>query len=84
MGLGHEEDFRLFNHSTPEVVARIARMLASTKRYTPPAGQPVYLTHISNPLHGSLQQDELNKSLPVPLRAASDGLEVVFCAVVGT
>ena len=81
MGLGHEEDFRLFNHSTPEVVARIARMLSRTKRYTPPAGQPVYLTHISNPLHGSLQQDELNKSLPIPLRAASDGLEVVFRAV---
>ena len=81
MGLGHEEDFRLFNHSTPEVVARIASVLARTKRYTPPAGQPVYLTHISNPLHGSLQQDELNKSLPIPLRAASDGLEVVFRAV---
>ena len=81
MGLGHEEDFRLFNHSTPEVVARIARVLARTKRYAPPAGQPVYLTHISNSLHGSLQQDELNKSLPIPLRAASDGLEVVFRAV---
>ena len=81
MGLGHQEDFRLFNHSTPEDVVRIARMLARTKRYTPPAGQPVYLTHISNPLHGSLQQDELNKILPIPLRAAADGLEVVFRAM---
>ena len=81
MGLGHQEDFRLFNHSTPEDVVRIARMLARTKRYTPPAGQPVYLTHISNPLHGNLQQDELNKILPIPLRAAADGLEVVFRAM---
>jgi len=81
MGLGHEEDFRLFNHSTPEVVHRIARMLARTKRYTPPTGQPVYLTHIANGLHGSLQHDELNKTLPIPLRAASDGLEVVFRAM---
>jgi ribonuclease BN (tRNA processing enzyme) len=81
MGLGHQEDFRLFNHSTPEDVVRIARMLARKKRYTPPAGQPVYLTHISNPLHGSLQQDELNKILPIPLRAAADGLEVVFRAM---
>lgn len=81
MGLGYQEDFRLFNHSTPEDVVRIARMLARTKRYTPPAGQPVYLTHISNPLHGSLQQDELNKILPIPLRAAADGLEVVFRAM---
>ena len=81
MGLGHQEDFRLFNHSTPEDVVRIARMLARTKRYTPPAGQPVYLTHISNPLHGSLQQDELNKLLPIPLRAAAAGLEVVFRAM---
>ena len=81
MGLEGFDDFRLFTHSSPMDVARVANMLIKTKRYLPPAGQPVYLTHMSNPLHGSLPQDELNKVLPLPLRASYDGLEVVFRAV---
>ena len=81
MGVDGDEDFRIFNHSAPNTVARIARVLTRTKRYTPPAGQPVYLTHKSNALHGHLPQDELNRILPLPLRAAYDGLDVVLRAM---
>ena len=81
MGVKHDDDYRMFNHSTPNVVARIANMLLKTKRYTPPTGQPVYITHIGNSLHDRVSQDELNKILPYPTRAAYDGLEVVFKAM---
>lgn len=81
MGMGHDEDFRIFNHSSANTVSRIANMLIATKRYLPPAGQPVYLTHISPGLHDNKSQEALNNSLPNPLRAAYDGLEVVFKAV---
>lgn len=80
MGLEHDEDFRLFTHSSAALVARTAHMLIQTGRYLPPEGQPVYLTHISNNLHDKLPQDKLNASLPEPLRAAYDGLDVVFRA----
>ena len=39
---------------------------------------PVYITHMSKSLHGS--QAELDATLPAPLQAAHDGLEVVFTA----
>lgn len=81
MGLGHDEDYRIFNHSSANTVSRITNMLLSTKRYTPPTGQPVYLTHMSYGLHDNKSQEELNASLPSPLRAAYDGLEVVFKAM---
>ncbi|MBP3775175.1 MAG: hypothetical protein ILA34_07490 [Bacteroidaceae bacterium] len=81
MGVEHDDDYRMFNHSTPNVVARIANMLIKTQRYTPPTGQPVYITHIANSLHDRLSQDELNKVLPMPVRAAYDGLEVTFRAL---
>ena len=78
MGQGEEQDtdFRIFAHSSVDCVARTVKVLTKTKRYTPPAGQPVYLTHMARTLHPT--QAELDKSLPEPLRAAYDGLEVVF------
>ena len=78
MGIHHDEDFRIFNHSSALTVSRIVNMLTETGRYLPPAGQPAYLTHMSNSLHDRLSQDELNAVLPIPLRAAYDGLDVVF------
>ena len=80
MGQGREQDtdFRIFAHSSVDCVERIVRVLEKTKRYTPPTGQPVYLTHMARTLHGT--QAELNDSLPSPLRAAYDGLEVTFCS----
>ncbi len=78
MGQGEEQDtdFRIFTHSSVDCVARTVKVLTKTKRYTPPAGQPVYLTHLARTLHPT--QAELDKSLPKPLCAAYDGLEVVF------
>ena len=78
MGQGEEQDtdFRIFAHSSVDCVNRIVKVLTKTKRYTPPVGQAVYLTHLARTLHGT--QAELDKSLPQPLRAAYDGLEVIF------
>ena len=76
MGMGHNEDYRLFTHSSVFDVERMVKVLTSTKRYTPPVGQPVYLTHMARTMHGT--QAELDAQLPAPLKAAYDGLEVVF------
>lgn len=78
MGMGHDEDFRIFAHSSAELVKRTADVLISTGRLKAPAGQPVYLTHLARTLHGT--QTELDATLPEPLKAAYDGLEVVFRA----
>ena len=80
MGQGEEQDtdFRIFAHSSVDCVDRIVKVLTKTKRYAPPAGQAAYLTHMARTLHPT--QAELDKQLPHPLRAAYDGLEVVFLA----
>lgn len=76
MGMGYDDDFRVFAHSSVACVHQIVRVIQNAKRYTPPAGQPVYLTHMARTMHGT--QAELDASLPQPLKAAYDGLEVVF------
>lgn len=76
MGIGHEDDFRIFTHSSVDMVARTVRVLSSTGRYTPKEGQSVWLTHLARTLHGT--QAELDKELPQPLKAAYDGLEISF------
>jgi len=76
MGIDHDNDFRIFTHSSVGMVHRIVEVLRKTKRYTPVAEQPVYLTHMARTLHGT--QAELDASLPQPLKAAYDGLEVTF------
>ncbi len=73
-----DEDFRLFTHSSIGTVLRTVNMLTNTGRYTPAKGQKVYLTHLARTLHGT--QAQLDASLPSPLRAAHDGLEVLFMA----
>ena len=76
MGIDHDEDYRMFTHSSVGTVLRTAHVLANTGRLAAPAGQPVYLTHMARTLHGT--QAELDSRLPEPLRAAFDGLEVIF------
>ena len=76
MGRNQDADFRMFTHTSVDGVERIVKVLEKTRRYTPPAGQPVYLTHLARTLHPT--QRELNETLPAPLVAAYDGLEVVF------
>ncbi len=76
MGIGHDEDFRIYTHSSVGTVLRTAHVLQATGRLSAPDGQPVYLTHMARTLHGT--QARLDASLPTPLRAAYDGLEAIF------
>ena len=77
MGIAHEIDFRLFAHSSVATVEKTLKVLTDTGRYLPRReGQFVYLTHMARTLHGT--QAELDAQLPQPIRAAYDGLEVVF------
>jgi len=78
MGLGHEDDFRLYCHSSVATVARTVKVLLETERLHMPPGQYVYITHLARSLHGT--QEELDATLPAPLKAAHDGLEVEFAA----
>lgn len=76
MGMGEEENFRIFSHSSADVVLHTVNVLKSTGCYNPAEGIPVYLTHLARTLHGT--QAELDATLPSPLKAAYDGLEVLF------
>lgn len=76
MGIDYDEDYRIFAHSSVGLVKRTTDVLLSTGRLLAPEGQPVYLTHMARGLHGT--QAELDRDLPQPLRAAYDGLEVIF------
>ena len=76
MGMEHSIDFRLFTHSSVSTVFNTYTVLSQTGRYVPKDGQSVYLTHMARTLHGT--QAELDSALPKPLKAAYDGLEVVF------
>lgn len=49
---------------------------SDSRKYIPVDGQKVYLTHLSKMVQPP--QEELDRTLPDPLRAAYDGLEVVF------
>ena len=76
MGMDHDNDYRIFAHSSVGMVYRAVEVLQKTKRYLPVDDQPVYLTHMARTLHGT--QAELDATLPYPLKAAYDGLEVIF------
>jgi len=74
-GLGHENDPRFFfSHSSVDLVARTVRALEETGRYRPSAGRPVWITHLIRSQYGSMA--ELEKTLPSPIKAAYDGLEI--------
>ena len=79
MGIDYDSDYRIFTHSSVDCVSRIFDVLIKTKRYIPFENQPVYLTHMARTLHGT--QAELDTSLPQPLKAAYDGLEVIFKSI---
>lgn len=76
-GIGHQDDAGFFfSHSSVDTVARTVRALEQTGRYRPPQGRNVYITHLWRPHYG--RQSEIDAALPSPLKAAYDGLEVVF------
>lgn len=76
MGLGEVENFRIFSHSCVDDVLHTLNVLKKTHCYEPREGVPVYLTHLARTLHGT--QADLDRELPAPLKAAYDGLEVIF------
>lgn len=76
MGLDHDEDFRIFTHSSVKTVLRIAHVLQDTGLYKPKNGEPIYLTHLARTLHAP--QSELVRTIPAPLAPAYDGLEVKY------
>ena len=76
MPIDYKLDFRLFSHSSVGLVADTVKVLADNRKYIPVEGQKVYLTHLSKMLQPP--QDELDRTLPDLLRAAYDGLEVLF------
>lgn len=76
MGVGLEDDFRIFVHSSVATVAQTVRVLTATERYLPPPGQPVYITHMG--VGFDEDDDAVDRTLPEPLKAARDGLEVVL------
>lgn len=76
MGLGEIENFRIFSHSCVDDVIHTLNVLKKTHCYEPADGVHVYITHLARTLHGT--QAELDATLPEPLKAAYDGLEVVF------
>ncbi len=70
------DDKRIFCHSSTATVANIVRVLLKTNRLHLARGQHVYLTHMASVLHPK----DIDATLPEPIRAASDGLEVLFRA----
>ncbi|MBO6169963.1 MAG: hypothetical protein J6O51_08345 [Bacteroidales bacterium] len=68
------DDFRLYCHSSTATVANTVRVLLKTDRLHMPAGQKVYITHMAGSLHTAAELS----SLPDPIVAAEDGLEVIF------
>ncbi len=76
MGMGEAENFRIFSHSCVDDVLHTYNVLKKTHCYEPRENMPVYLTHLARTLHGT--QADLDRELPSPLKAAYDGLEVIF------
>lgn len=72
-----DEDFRLFVHASIQSVSRIVNMLLANGRFTPPAGQHPYITHLGLKYRG-WPSEKIDKILPDPLRAAYDGLELTL------
>ena len=76
MGARYPNDWRIFVHSSVATVAQTVEVLLKTRRYMPPPGRRVYLTHMARTLHGT--HEEIAATAPDPLTPAYDGLEVVF------
>ena len=74
VGPNMRTDRRIFTHSTPELVQETAAALTGVKRYQPPAGRPVWTTHLSYVMHGT--QAEVEKAYPKGVVPAKDGLVI--------
>ena len=72
-----DEDFRMFVHSSVQVVARTVAMLIKNGRYAPPPGQHAYITHLGIK-YRNWPSEKIDAELPPILRSAHDGLETVL------
>ena len=72
IGPGHRDNPRIFSHFTAELAAETAEALRKVGKYCPPAGQPVWTTHLSHELNRP--QKDLQTDYPHGLVAAFDGL----------
>ena len=72
-----DEDFRLFVHSSVQVVSRTVNMLLANGRFAPPPGQHAYITHLGIK-YRAWPSEKIEAELPETLRAAYDGLELVL------
>ena len=75
MDADYAPDQRIFSHSSVDLVAETVKVLSEGRKYTPAAGQKVYLTHLGRTYP---PQAQIDPTLPAPLSAAYDGLEVLF------
>ena len=72
-----DEDFRMFVHSSVQVVARTVEMMKKHGRFVPPPGQHAYITHLGIKYRG-WPSEKINAEIPDSLRAAYDGLEITL------
>ena len=72
-----DDDFRMFVHSSVQMVDRIVSMLKKNGRFAPPEGQCAYITHLGIKYRG-WASERIEAEIPSSLRAAYDGLEVVL------
>ncbi|MCQ2389166.1 MAG: MBL fold metallo-hydrolase [Kiritimatiellae bacterium] len=76
VGMNAKDNWRIFSHTSVELVAQTVSALKFLKQYEPPEGRKVYTTHMSKALHGP--QAELEANFPEGVVPAKDGLEVEF------
>lgn len=72
-----DEDYRIFVHSSVQLVSRTVNSMLKHGRYCPPEGQSVYITHLAI-RYGDWPHEKIDAELPVPLKSAYDGLEVIM------
>lgn len=75
MDADYTPDQRLFSHSSVELVGTTVKVLSAGRQYMPAEGQKVYITHLGRTYP---PQAQIDATLPAPLSAAYDGLEVLF------
>ena len=75
MDANYAPDQRIFSHSSVDLVSTSVKVLSDSRKYLPAEGQKVYLTHLGRTYP---PQAQIDPTLPSPLSAAYDGLEVLF------
>ena len=72
-----DANFRMFVHSSVQLVDRTVKAMLEYHNYAPPAGQSAYLTHLAL-RYREWPSEKIDAELPAGIKSAYDGLEVVF------